>query len=296
MNTHEFDWALIRSFLAALDHGSLLGAARALKSSQPTLGRHIAELETQLGVPLFERTGRGLKPTAAALSVAESARQMEQAALNLAQGLAKSQIDLAGTVRLTASTTVATFLLPALLARMRTEFPAIQIEVVSSNAVSNLLRREADIAVRMVPPQQNSVIARRVGKISLGTYAHSSYVKRHGMPRDAMDILQHTVIGHDQDQNIIRGFRNFGLDLTPAFFPVRCDDFVAYWQLVRAGIGIGFVADFVAQTDPEVVALLPQLAIPPLPVWLAVHREIRSTPRIKAVFDFLAAELPFLLS
>lgn len=296
MNTKVFDWDLIRSFLAALEHGSLLGAAKALKSSQPTLGRHIAELEAQLGVPLFERTGRGLRPTAMALTVAESARQMEQAALNLSQGLAKAQVNLAGSVRLTASTTVATYLLPGLLAKMRVVFPAIQVEVVSSNAVSNLLRREADIAIRMVPPQQSSVIARRVGNVALGTFAHQSYVNRYGAPKEALDLRQHTVIGHDQDENIIRGFRHFGLDLTADFFPVRCDDFVAYWQMVRAGIGIGFVADYVARTDPEVIALLPQLRIPSLPVWLAVHREIRSTPRIRAVYDFLAAELPLLLA
>ena len=296
MNTKQFNWDLVRSFLAALEHGSLLGAARALKSSQPTLGRHIAELEAQLGVPLFERTGRGLRPTAMALTVAESARQMEQAAFSLSQGLAKAQVSLEGTVRLTASTTVATYLLPGVLAKMHEVLPAIQVEVVSSNAVSNLLRREADIAVRMVPPQQSSVIARRVGEISLGTFAHESYLKRHGIPLGPMDMLKHRVIGHDQDDNIIRGFRNFGLDLTPDFFPVRCDDFVAYWQMVRAGLGIGFVADYVARTDPEVIPLLPQLTIPPLPVWLAVHREIRSTPRIRAVFDFLAEELPQLLA
>jgi DNA-binding transcriptional LysR family regulator len=292
MNIKPFDWDLVRSFLAALEHGSLLGAAKALKSSQPTLGRHIAELETQLGVPLFERTGRGLRPTAMALTVAESAREMEQAAFKLAQGLAKAQDKLEGTVRLTASTTVSTYLLPELLSKMHDVLPGIQVELVSSNAVSNLLRREADIAVRMVPPQQSSVIARRVGKVALGAYAHERYVKRYGIPRDPMDLKTHRVIGHDQDPNIIVGFRHFGLNLTPDFFPVRCDDFVAYWHMVRAGLGIGFVADYVARTDPDVQAVLSQLAIPPLPVWLAVHREIRGTPRIRAVYDFLAAELP----
>jgi DNA-binding transcriptional LysR family regulator len=295
MNTKHFDWDLVRSFLAALEHGSLLGAAKALKSSQPTLGRHIAELENQLGVPLFERTGRGLRPTAMALSVAESARQMEQAAFSLSQGLAKAQVNLAGTVRLTASTTVATYLLPELLAQMREVLPDIQIEVVSSNAVSNLLRREADIALRMVPPKQSSLIARRVGAVGLGSYAHKRYVQRHGVPLEPMDLLKHNVIGHDQDDILIRGFSHFGLNLTPEFFPVRCDDFVAYWHLVRSGLGIGFVADYVARTDSEVVPVLPQLVIPPLPMWLAVHREIRSTPRIRAVFDFLAETLPQVL-
>lgn len=295
MNNKNFDWDLIRSFLAAIEHGSLLGAAKALGSSQPTLGRHVAELESQLGVTLFERTGRGLRPTGMALTLAESARQMEQGALNLAQGLAKAQVNLAGTVRLTASTTVATYLLPELLAQMGKVLPDVQIEVVSSNKVSNLLRREADIALRMVPPQQSSLIARRVGAITLGTYAHQSYIKRHGSPLDPMDLLKHRVIGHDLDDSLIRGFRHFGLNLAPDFFPYRCDDFVAYWHMVRAGLGIGFVADYVARTDPAVSALLPQLVIPPLPVWLAVHREIRGTPRIRAVFDFLAENLPQVL-
>lgn len=295
MNNQNFDWDLIRSFLAALEHGSLLGAARALKSSQPTIGRRIAELESQLGVPLFERTGRGLRPTASALALAEPARQMEQAALDLSHGLAKTQNKLAGTVRLSASTTVACYLLPSLLAKIRLALPDIQIEVVSSNAISNLLRREADIALRMVQPSQASVIARRVGKVRLGVYAHAGYLQRRGTPRQPEQLLQHSLIGHDRDETIIRGFKHFGLALDKTSFGVRCDDFVAYWEMVRAGIGIGFVADYVARSDPAVQLLLPALKIPTLPLWLAVHRELRSNPCIGAVYDFLAEALPHAL-
>ena len=155
----SFDWTLVRSFLAALEHGSLLSAARALKSSQPTIGRHIAELESQLGVALFERTGRGLKPLAMALKLAESARAMEAGAHQLQRSVSSLDDAVSGTVRITASQTVACVLLPPLLSRLKQKLPGIQIELVSSNEVSNLLRREADIAVRMVQPDQTSLVA-----------------------------------------------------------------------------------------------------------------------------------------
>jgi DNA-binding transcriptional LysR family regulator len=199
-------------------------------------------------------------------------------------------------VRLTASTTVATYVLPGLLARMREALPDIQVAVVSSDAVSNLLRREADIALRMVAPDQSSVIARRVGDVTLGAYAHERYVSRRGAPREPRELIDHTLIGQDKEEALIRGFRHFGLNLTPDFFPVRCDDHVVSWQLVRAGLGIGFVADYVARTDAAVVRLLPQLPIPPLPMWLAVHRELHGSPPIRAVYDFLAQTLPEVLA
>ena len=174
--TTPFDWSLIRSFLAALDQGSLLGAARQLKTSQPTLGRHIAELESQWGVVLFERTGRGLVPTATALQLAESARAMEAGALQLSHTLTGAQSQSTGTVRITASVPVAVQLLPPILAQMRLALPDIQVELVSSNQVSNLLRREADIAVRMVRPDQGTLVAKKIGSVGVGAYAHRSYL------------------------------------------------------------------------------------------------------------------------
>lgn len=292
---NSFDWSLIRSFLAALDHGSLLGAARALGSSQPTVGRHITELERQLGVILFERTGRGLAPTQAATQMQESARAMEAASLQMTRGLAGSDKDLAGAVRLTASVPMACYILPQVLARMRLVLPQVQIELVSSNQVSNLLRREADIAVRMVQPDQGSLIAKRIGKISIGAYAHRDYLARRGTPRQTQDWLNHDIVANDKDDAIQRGFRAHGLELPVHNLVLRTDDLIAYWQAVRAGLGLGFVADYIARTDPLVSAVPPPARIAPLPVWLAVHREIRSNRRIRAVYDFLAEALPPLL-
>ena len=291
MNT-AFDWSLVPSFLAALDHGSLLGAARALGASQPTLGRHIAELEGQLGTVLFERTGRGLRPTEAAQRLAESARAMERGANDLARAASAADSALAGSVRLSASQPVACFLVPPLLARMRLVLPQVQVELVASNEVSNLLRREADIALRMVPPEQGSLVARRIGRVEIGAYAHREYVQRRGTPRIPADLLSHELIGDDRGGALLAGFRQLGFEVGKEAFTLRTDDLVAHWQAIRAGLGLGFVATYVAATDAQVVRVLPTLKIPPLPMWLVVHREIRSSPRIRAVYDFLAQAVP----
>ncbi len=291
--TNPFDWSLIRSFLAALDHGSALAAAQQLKTSQPTVGRHIAELESQLGVVLFERTGRGLVPTATALQLADSARDMEAGALQLTRTLSGAQQQTGGTVRITASVPVAVQLLPPLLARMREQMPDIQIELVSSNQVSNLLRREADIAVRMVRPEQGTLLAKKIGDVRIGAYAQRHYLARHSAIRQPADLLNHALIGNDADTSIVRGFAAMGFTVGPQAFALRTDDFIVQWQAVRAGLGVGFLADYMARTDPEVVPVLAdQLPIPSLPMWLAVHREIRTNRRIRAVFDFLAEALP----
>jgi len=286
-----FDWALVRSFLAALEHGSLLAGARALGLSQPTLGRHIAELEAQLGVVLFERTGRGLLPTDAALRMVDSARAMEAGALQLARHMTDAQSELQGTVRISASQPVACVLLPPVLARMRQALPEVQVELVSSDAVANLLRREADIALRMVAPAQASLIARRIGKVRVGAYAHRDYLRRRGTPRTPADLLNHDLVGEDRADALLKGFAAAGMRVRRDQFVLRTDDRIAYWAAVRAGMGIGFLTEIVARADPDLVPVLPALRIPPLPLWLVVHREIRTNQRVRAVFEYLGREL-----
>ena len=286
-----FDWTLVRSFLAALEHGSLLAGARALGLSQPTLGRHIAELEAQLGVVLFERTGRGLLPTEAALGMADSARAMEAGALQLARRVSGAQSALQGTVRISASQTVACVLLPPVLARMRQALPEVQVELVSSDAVANLLRREADIALRMVAPRQASLIARRIGMVAVGAYAHRDYLRRRGTPRTPADLLHHDLVGEDRADSLIKGFAAAGTPVRREQFVLRTDDRIAYWGAVRAGMGIGFLSDILAKADPDLVPVLPGLRIPPLPLWLVVHREIRTNQRVRAVFEYLGGRV-----
>ena len=287
-----FDWSHVRSFLAVLEKGSLLAASRDLQLSQPTIGRHVAELESQLGLVLFDRNGRGLLPTEAAYHLAESARIMQSGADQLARNVMGADLGASGTVRITASQPVSCYVLPPLLAQMRLSLPDVQVELVASNEVSNLLRREADIAVRMVQPEQASIIARRVGKVTLRACAHQDYLRRRGVPRQPSDLLAHDLIGGDRNDDTLKGFAAQGLVVGREQFAFRADDLIVVWQAVRAGLGVGFVSEHLIRSDPAVIPVLPKLKIEPLPVWLAVHKEIRTSKRIRAVYDFLADALP----
>lgn len=289
MGTKSFDWTLVRSFVAVLDAGSLTGAARQLNARQPTLSRHIAELESQVGAALFERSGRGMVPTAAAVDLADAARAMAAGAEAFSGTLAGRQAATSGTVRITTSQVAASHLLPQLLSDLQRIEPGIQVEVVVSNAVTNLLRREADIAIRMVRPDQGSLIARKLGDIAITACAHRSYLQRAGTPLTRDEVLRHRLIGYDQDDTILRGFARLGVRIDPGRFAIRTDDHMAYGQLIAAGAGIGFLAAYSLDHWNGVVPILPDLKIPSLPCWLAVHREIRGNPIVRRVYDFLAS-------
>ncbi len=290
-----FDWALVRSFLAVLDAGSLMGAARTTGAQQPTLSRHVAELEAQLGAPLFERTGRGVTPTAAALAIVDAARHMEQGAEAVSRALAGQRAQTTGTVRITTSMVAATYLLPPLLAELHALEPGIQLELAASNDLANLLRRDADIAVRMVRPAQSSLVARKLGVVGIGAYAHERYLKRAGAPLSPEQLAAHTLIGYAHDDTIERGFAALGMPLPRHAFALRTDDQVAYGRLIAEGAGIGFVAHYNARHWPGVRRVLPTLAIPPLPCWLAVHREIKTSKVVRRVYDYLAHAVPQVL-
>lgn len=288
----RFDWTLIRSFVAALDAGSLMGAARRTGMRQPTVSRHIAELEAQLGAALFERTGRGVVPTPAALAIAEAARAMQSDAEMLSYALTRQRQATTGVVRISASQVTATYLLPPVLAALQVEEPGIQIELVATNEITNLLRREADIALRMARPAQGSLVARKLADVPVCACAHRDYLARAGTPRDAVDLLQHRLVGYDRNETILRGFAALGLPIKRDHFVLRTDDQLAYGKLIAAGAGIGFVTRPSLAFLPGVVPLLPALPLPALPCWLAVHREIRGSRLVRRVYDFLADAVP----
>lgn len=292
LNASLFDWALVRSFLAVLGAGSLTGAARATGVQQPTLSRHVADLETQLGVALFERTGRGLAPTVMARAIADSAHQMEQAATLLTHTVVGQRASIHGTVRVACSAMAASYLMPSVLTAFGDVEPDIQIELVVSKELSNLLRREADIAVRMVRPEQNSVIAKKLADIFIGLVAHERYLSRHGVPRAPPDLLAHRLLSYDQDETIDRGLGMMGLSVPREAFAFRTDDQLAYARLVANGAGLGFISLYAMADLPGVVQLMPELPIPPMPCWLAVHRELADNRTIRRVYDFLAEAIP----
>ncbi len=287
----DFDWNLLKSFLAVAETGSLSAGARRLRSSQPTLGRHIGELEAQLGLTLFERVPRGMALTEAGAQMLDHARKIatDTAALSLAAtGHAQ---EIAGTVRITASQVVAHFLLPEIVVALRRAEPRLQIEIVSSNAVQNLLTRDADIAIRMTPPAQAELIARKIADVAMGIFAAPAYLERNGTPMRPEELIDHTVIGYDRDDLMIRGFGQLGYEVDREFFPVRTDDQVLNWRLVEAGAGIGFNQLHVGLGSRHVVRILPQLPLPQLPMYLAAHRELRTSLRVRRAYDFIADAL-----
>jgi DNA-binding transcriptional LysR family regulator len=292
----QTDWNLIRSFVAVVEHKSLTKAAEFLGLSQATLSRQINELETVIGAALFERVARGLKLTVAGENLVDPARQMMNAARALGNNAAMKSDSLAGSVRITASETVSAFVLPSILARMATYYPEIQVELVASNQLTNLLEREADIAIRMVQPTQSSLIARHIGDWEMGMYVHESYFNT--LPEEIMKakVIDMTIlnqlrwIGMDQSDSLIAGFRGGGFNVDRHFFAFRSDNQLVNWQACLSGIGISFMHCWIADKIPGLVRILRDQKIPWLPIWLTSHRELNANRRIRAVFDFLAQE------
>ncbi|MGN6156563.1 MAG: LysR family transcriptional regulator [Devosia sp.] len=291
MATAEPDWALWRSFAAVVADGSLSAAARRIGYSQPTLGRHIEALEQQLGITLFDRTLQGLKPTETALRLYQSVSAAEEKLAEAALVAEGSTGDLEGTVRITASTVVSHYILPQLLRPIRDEFPAVAIEIVPSDSIENLLLRESDIAIRMFRPTQLELIAKKLGELPIVATAHASYLGAHGTPTTPDDLRHHTLVGLDRSDLLITAARSLGFELRRADFALRTDSQTGGWELLKAGLGIGFAQLGLVNDTPGMRALLPGLKIPGLDVWLTTHRELFLSPRIRAIYDRLAAGL-----
>ena len=286
----EPDWALLRAFLEVAQAGSLSRAALALGSSQPTLSRQVAQLEAQLGHALFERTTRGVRLTEAGAALRVPVERMREQALQFELVAAGRSQSLAGTVRVTASDVYSAYVLPPLLRALRESQPEIQIELVASDRIENLLERDADIALRTARPRQTALVARRLADQPLGLYAHRDYLLAHGRPT-AATLRQHAWVGYDRSDQMLRGFRAAGIVVDKTMFGFRCDNQIVAWQAVLAGLGIGVMAQRVAAQFPQVLRVLPKVVIAPMPLWLTAHRELRGTPRLRVVFDALAQAL-----
>jgi DNA-binding transcriptional LysR family regulator len=290
MSKPPIDWAHCRSFLAVMQAGSLSQAARSLGLTQPTLGRHIAGLEVSLGAKLFTRSPAGLLPTQAAQELSPHAEAMASASQALARAATGAREETRGVVRLTASDFVGVEVLPPMLARFRERHSRIDIELAVGNRQQDLLRREADIAVRMVRPKQSALIARRVGRIVIGLYAHRSYAERCGLPAAVSELAQHTVIGFDRDGSAFRdapaAFR-----ITRHLFAFRCDNDLAQLAALRAGYGIGGCQAPLAAREPGLIPVLPGAVSFGLEMWLAMHEDLRANQRVRLLFDHLNAEL-----
>lgn len=291
MALHEPDWTLWRSFLGVLNEGSLSGAARALRLTQPTIGRHIDELEAALETTLFTRSQFGLEPTTAALALAPQAEAMAATAASLVRIASGEAEEIRGDVRITASEIVGAEVLPPMLGAFRDEFPRVAIELVLSNETEDLVRRQADIAVRMIRPTQTSLVAKKIGSVTIGLHAHRGYIKRHGVPRNLDEAGGHTIIGFDSDTASIRALRRRGMAFDRRMFGLRSDSDLAQLAAIRAGAGIGAIQLGIARRDKSLVRVLPEAFAMDLEVWVAMHEDLRPIRRMRAMFDHLAAGL-----
>lgn len=292
--TCEPDWSLMQSFLAVAEGGSLSAAARLTGQSQPTLGRQIRQLEQSLDSTLFVRHARGLDLTDEGHAILAAARKMREAMKQIELTVAGRESELRGTVRVTASEIVSQHLLPPIIAQLRQDYPMISIDLIATDDTENLLFREADVAVRMYRPKQLDIVTRHLGDLEISVCAAKSYLDRHGRPVTLDDLKAHALLGYDQSALILRGMHDLGIPAGRDWFAIRCDDQNAYWQLLRAGCGIGFSQKILIDRAPEVETLDLGIPIPALPVWLAAPQATRRTPRVSAVWEALETGLsPF---
>ncbi|MDU8913567.1 LysR family transcriptional regulator [Aestuariicoccus sp. MJ-SS9] len=287
----SLDWTLVQSFLAVADSGSLSEAARQLGTSQSTVGRHIRQIEDALEATLFHRQPRGLGLTEVGRALLPHARAMAEGAHALRLAAAGKSDRLAGPVRITASVFAAHHHLPPILAELRRDEPEISIDLVPSDQSENLLYREADIAVRMYRTEQLDIVTRHICDLGIGLYAARAYLDRVGRPRGLDQVLKLDLVGFDRDDEILRGMRELGIAAQRDWFATRCDHNTVYWELVQAGCGAGFVVSTVADKCPGVERIEVDFPLPKLSVWLATHEAMRSTPRIRRVWDALAEGL-----
>jgi len=287
----KFDWNRARAFLVTAEEGSLSAAARALGMAQPTLGRQVSALESELGVILFERAGRGLTLTQSGLELVEHVRAMGDAATRVSLTASGQSQSIEGRVCITASESYSAFVLPPAVAKLRRIAPGITIEILASNDVRDLRRREADIAVRNGRPTDPDLIARKIRDDTACLYATGAYLAQCGEIRTPDDMLRAHFIGFDNNEPFIEGLNALGMKLTPKHFPVLSNSHLMQWELVKQGIGIGVMLTQVGDAEPMVRRAAPWLKPFEFPIWLVAHRELNTSRRVRLVFDLLAQEL-----
>ncbi|WP_411816063.1 LysR family transcriptional regulator [Hyphococcus sp. DH-69] len=287
----SFDWNQARAFLATAEEGSLSAAARALGVTQPTLSRQVSALEHNLGVTLFERGTRNMVLTEAGLELLDHVRAMFDAASRVSLTASGQSQSIKGAVKISTTNNMATFHLPAIVAEIRAIYPEIEINITTSNAVRDLTRREADIAIRHGRPTQPELIAKLVRETTAHLYASTEYLDKKGNPQTINDILDADFIGFEYPEQLIPAYAERGIHLTRKNFPINTESGTAIIEMIRRGLGIGILLREEAVKFPELECVLPDLEPITVPVWLATHRELHTSRRIRLVFDILAERL-----
>jgi DNA-binding transcriptional LysR family regulator len=279
-------WDHYRTLLAVLDEGSLSAAARKLGLTQPTVGRHVEALEAELGAPLFTRSAGGLAPTDTALALRPHAEAMYAAAEALIRTASGEADAVRGVIRIAAADVVGVEVLPPILTAFHEAHPDVVFELTLSNRVEDLLRREADIAVRMMRPTQGALVAKRIGAVQLKLYAHRRYLEAHGVPKSLADA-GHAGIGFDRDLAMLRALEERQISLTRDIFAFRSDSDLAQLAALRAGFGVGGCHVQLAKREPDLTPVLEDVFRAELEIWVAMHEDLKSSRRMRLMFDWL---------
>lgn len=287
----NFDWNRARAFLVTAEEGSLAAAARALEMTQPTLGRQVSALEDELGVELFTRRGRGLELTPNGIMLVEHVRAMGEAANLVSLSASGRSQKIEGLVCISASDAFSTYHLPAMIRRLKDKAPGINIEIVASNELSDLRRREADIAIRHEEPKQPDLITKLVREPLANIYASNSYLDNFGRVKSVDDLLDADFIGFENIDRSVSIYNQIGLSISKNNFKYNSGSVVVGWELVKQGLGMMIMSEEIALNTPNIEQVLEDFESIQFPVWLTTHRELHTNRCIRIVYDHLAAEL-----
>ena len=283
----SFDLNDLRYFLAVAQAGSLSGAARALSVAQPTVGRRIKALELALDARLFERLPHGYALSPAGAGILDAVRRIEEDALLIERQIGGEMSVLSGSVRLAVSEGLGNYWLAPKISDFCAEYPRIEIELLVGTTLSDLLRREADVALRVGLPGSEELVGRCLGQIYCGLYADKSYLAAHGEPASLDDLPKHRVIDSVGDIASLAQVRQFKAVISKAAVAMTSNSLVTQLQAVNAGMGIAPLPSYMATGHPELVRVLPREFETRLDLWLVTHRQLRETARIRALRDFL---------
>jgi len=291
-NLLKFDWERAKALVAVAEAGTFSGAAELLKLAQPTLGRQIKALEDELGVALVEKVGKRLELTPIATEILEKFQLMAEAAEEVSLIVKGNSKELEGTVSISASESYAAFLLPKILLKMRREYPKIHIDIIATNDSTDLIKRDADIAIRNYRPVQNDLIIKNIGQSKFHIYGTQEYLDELGEIKEVSDLNRANFIGIMERETLIQGLNVFGLNLDQENFPINSSSHLAHWEIVKQGGGLGLMASSVGDREEGLVKVLPD-SFPEMIVenWLVSHRDLKNSYRIRAVYDFLYQEL-----
>ncbi len=274
------NWDDLRVFLALARSGSLSATARGLGVDHSTVARRVAALESNLGMRLFDRLPRGYAPTAEGEDLVALALRVEDAVLAVERHAKGQPGEPAGVVRLSAPPAFASHFLAPRLAGLRRTMPKLVVELVGDARAVSLTRREADLAIRLSRPEDEGLVARKLGDMGYGLYATPGYL-------DGRAPADWEFIGYDESLDHVPQQRWLHSIAAGRPFVFRANDLTSLLAATRAGIGIAAIPHFLGRPEPALVTIPTPVAPDPRELWLLVHRDLRRAARVRAVMDAL---------